>query len=78
MFTHPIKVYQVEYYDIELSEWQTYEYCTNLKKAYLNNLDKLRMDLDIQVLALKKLARYEMKADELQQQESFDMLTNIR
>jgi hypothetical protein len=29
-----MKVYQVEYYDIESGKWKTYKYCTNLKKAY--------------------------------------------
>jgi hypothetical protein len=52
---------------------KSYEY-----EAYVNNLDKLKMDLDIRILEMKKLARYQMKADELQQQESFDMLTDIR
>jgi hypothetical protein len=29
-----MKVYQLEYYDIEEKKWQTVKYCTNLKKAY--------------------------------------------
>jgi hypothetical protein len=29
-----MKIYQVEYYDIEEKKWKTFRYCSNLKKAY--------------------------------------------
>jgi hypothetical protein len=52
---------------------KSYEY-----ESHLNNLEKLRLEMDIKILELKKLARYHMQQDTLDNRHTPDMLTNNR